>query len=75
METEYVERPPRILPELPIGEEKIPDPPQKNESGGMDVSQLILPLVSMMGFMFASGSGNPQRTVPAACEKVLIGCR
>ena len=66
METEYVERPPRILPELPIGEEKIPDPPQKNESGGMDMSSLILPLVSMMGFMFASGSGNPLAMAPMA---------
>ncbi len=66
MEIEYVERPPRILPELPIGEEKIPNPPEKNTAGGMDVASLILPLVSILGFLLASGSGNPLAMAPMA---------
>ena len=58
MASEFIDRPPRIQPELPIKEIPIPNPPEKPGSGAQDLISLIIPLLSVLGFAFFAGSGN-----------------
>jgi S-DNA-T family DNA segregation ATPase FtsK/SpoIIIE len=58
MPLEYIDRPPRMQPELPTGEVKIPKPPEKPGASLQTLISLLLPLIMVLGFVFASGSGN-----------------
>jgi DNA segregation ATPase FtsK/SpoIIIE-like protein len=61
MAAEYIDRPPRIQPELPIDERVIPSPPNvADKSGGDMISQLLpmLSVLSMVGFGAFAGGGN-----------------
>ncbi|MBM3122373.1 MAG: hypothetical protein FJZ97_09345, partial [Chloroflexi bacterium] len=58
MPLEYIDRPPRMQPELPTGTVKIPTPPEKQGATLQTLISLILPLITVLGFVFASGSGN-----------------
>jgi len=58
MPLEYIDRPPRMQPELPSGAVKIPKPPEKAGATLQTLISLILPLITVLGFVFASGSGN-----------------
>ncbi len=67
MAIEYIDRVPRIQPELPFGEVKIPNPPQDESGRGQDIISLLLPLVTVLGFVFvSSSSGNALFAVPMA---------
>jgi len=55
---EYINRPPRIQPELPAGEREIPNPPSREgaaANGGMMLIQIGLPLISILGYVLVSG--------------------
>ncbi|MGB1250293.1 MAG: FtsK/SpoIIIE domain-containing protein, partial [Candidatus Promineifilaceae bacterium] len=57
----YIDRPPRIQPELPEGEFAIPAPPTQTYRE-QPLLQLILPAIAVVGYiiflMFSSGSGT-----------------
>ena len=55
MPLEYIDRPPRVQPELTTGEVKIPKPPEPKEGGLQAFLSLLLPLITIFGFIFASG--------------------
>jgi len=68
----YLDRPPRILPELPQGEVEIPGPPEKPESGQM-LQHLLLPFISIFGYVLISLTGqgrNPLMMIPMAFSAV-----
>ncbi|MBV9791149.1 MAG: hypothetical protein JOZ51_23340, partial [Chloroflexi bacterium] len=54
----YIDRPPRIQPEIPLGEYEIPRPPEKKEEGFARILQIGLPLVSVLGLLFVSSTGG-----------------
>ena len=56
----YIDRPPRIQPELPVGEVPIPRPqlPSRQMSG--QLLQLGLPLVTILGYAFIAMFGGRQ---------------
>ena len=61
MAAEYIDRPPRIQPELPVNEQAIPSPPNQEDAGKGDMLTQLLPMLSMlsmMGFGGFVGSGN-----------------
>jgi DNA segregation ATPase FtsK/SpoIIIE-like protein len=64
MPIEYIDRPPRIQPELPAAEVEIPAPPDDRRDASQGLINLLVPLVTMLGFVFASGSGNLLLIVP-----------
>ncbi len=55
----YIDRPPRIQPELPIQEIPIPNPPETAaNNGATDITQVLIPLLSIVGFGVFAGAGN-----------------
>ncbi|MEZ4726298.1 MAG: FtsK/SpoIIIE domain-containing protein [Caldilineaceae bacterium] len=56
----YIDRPPRIQPELPFGEHEIPRPPAPDESLYMQLVQMALPLLTIIGFVFVATMGGGQ---------------
>lgn len=50
----YIDRPPRIQPELPLGEYVIPNPPQTEENTSQPILQLALPMTTIMGYILVS---------------------
>lgn len=54
----YIDRPPRIQPDLPIGKFDIPRPPGKEENGNLQLLQAALPLVTIIGFVLLSSRGG-----------------
>ena len=61
----YIDRPPRIQPESPVGEYDIPPPPDKQEHGFARLLQIGLPLVSVLGLLLSSaGGGGVRRIIP-----------
>ena len=71
MAVEYVERPPRIQPELPIGEIPIPQAPQEEKSNDQGLLTLLVPIITIIGFVFVSGTGNILFIIPMAGAVVL----
>ena len=55
---EFASRPPRIQPELPFGEITVPSPPTSDTSGGQQLVQVALPLVTIIGYVFVSAMGQ-----------------
>ena len=53
MPLEYIDRPPRMQPELPSGAVKVPKPPEKPGATLQTLISLILPLITVLGFVFA----------------------
>jgi len=63
----FIDRPPRIQPELPFATEQIPNPPAPEERGLMQLLQAALPLLTILGTvaLMASGGGqNPLLIIP-----------
>ena len=58
---QYIDRPPRIQPELPEGKREIPQPPNLNISSYDVLIQSALPMVTIIGYVavaaFGKGSG------------------
>jgi S-DNA-T family DNA segregation ATPase FtsK/SpoIIIE len=55
---EFASRPPRIQPELPFGEITLPSPPTSEATGGQQLIQVALPLVTIIGYVFVSAMGQ-----------------
>jgi S-DNA-T family DNA segregation ATPase FtsK/SpoIIIE len=66
MAIEYIDRPPRIQPELPVREVEIPKPPEANKGTSGQLVNTLMPVISVVGFLFASGTGNIAFVLPMA---------
>ncbi len=72
-ENVYIDRPPRIQPELPFDEVQIPPPPEKDELGYNQLIQVSLPLITIIGYVLVSSMGggrSPWMMVPMALSVV-----
>lgn len=58
MSVEYIDRPPRIQPELPQGEIEIPGPPTDEQEEGIPLQNIALPLLTLTGFVLVSAVGG-----------------
>ena len=54
----YIDRPPRIEPELPSGVFNIPNPPDTEIDFGRILQQAFLPMIMIMGYILASIFGK-----------------
>ena len=70
----YIDRPPRLQPELPVGEYEIPNPPDRDEGKHARLIQIGLPLLSIIGYvlvsMLGSGGRSPLLLIPMALSVV-----
>ena len=69
----FIDRPPRIQPELPFDEIEIPAPPDKPKGGWERLIQVALPLITIIGFIAVSSMGgnrNPLMVLPMALAVV-----
>ncbi|MCQ3979067.1 MAG: hypothetical protein DPW09_37065, partial [Anaerolineae bacterium] len=66
----YIDRPPRIQPELPFDQIEIPTPPDKEEQGNARLLQVGLPLLTIVGYILigtlGGGGRNPLFILPMA---------
>ena len=58
----YIDRPPRIQPELPIDVVKIPTPPKRDEDGWMRLIQMALPMLMIVGYLVIMMGGGMGRS-------------
>ena len=58
----YIDRPPRIQPELPSDEIEIPPPPEKENTGMSRLIQVALPLLTIVGYILISMVGGQGRS-------------
>ena len=54
----FIDRPPRIEPQLPAGQFTIPNPPDTEKNAGQLLQQAFLPAVMIMGYMLAAVFGK-----------------
>jgi len=71
MALEYIERPPRIQPELPVGKVNLPNPPERSQVAGQSLLDMLIPLITIIGFVFVSGSGNVAFIIPIGLAMIL----
>ncbi|MDW8326541.1 MAG: FtsK/SpoIIIE domain-containing protein [Anaerolineales bacterium] len=71
MALEYIERPPRIQPELPVGKVNLPNPPERTKVAGQSLLDMLIPLITIIGFVFVSGSGNVAFILPIGLAMVI----
>ena len=71
MAVEYIDRPPRIQPELPVGEIEVPQPPDEQKRGDQGLLSMLVPLVTILGFVLVSGTGNVLFIIPIGLAMVL----
>jgi DNA segregation ATPase FtsK/SpoIIIE, S-DNA-T family len=55
---QYIDRPPRIEPELPSGVYNIPNPPDLEDNAGALLQQAFLPMIMIFGYVLASLFGQ-----------------
>ncbi|MBI9044784.1 MAG: hypothetical protein JEZ06_09880 [Anaerolineaceae bacterium] len=53
----YIERPPRIQPELPKGIFDIPNPPEQDENPNSIIMQVALPIITVFGYVLVAMLG------------------
>jgi S-DNA-T family DNA segregation ATPase FtsK/SpoIIIE len=70
----YIDRPPRIQPELPFDLIEIPSPPDKPEAGYTQLIQVGLPLITIIGYVMVAtvggGGRSPMLLIPMALSVV-----
>ena len=71
MAVEYIDRPPRIQPELPVDTVELPQPPDTEVRTQLGIGNLLLPLVMILGFAFVSGSGSSLFIIPMGLMVVI----
>lgn len=54
----FIDRPPRIEPELPSGQREIPSPPDTEANPGEILAQAFLPMVMILGYILVSLFGQ-----------------
>ena len=63
----FIDRPPRIEPELPSGIFEVPNPPDQPDKAGQMLQQAFLPMVMIMGYVITSlfgGGRNIMMMIP-----------
>ncbi|MCU0496681.1 MAG: hypothetical protein MUF87_04930 [Anaerolineae bacterium] len=73
-EAEYLDRPPRIQPPLPIEQFEIPPPPNKDQRQSQSLIELMLPLVTIVGYVVVAMSGSGRNLglmIPMAMTMVI----
>ena len=68
-----INRPPRIQPELPVQEIDIPEPPERQEQGWMQLVQVALPFITILGFLFVSSGGGSRLALMIPMLLMVIG--
>lgn len=58
MSVEFINRPPRIQPDLPEGDFEIPSPPESEKKEGAGIIHALLPLVTIVGYVVVSATGQ-----------------
>ena len=71
MAVEYIDRPPRIQPELPTGEIPIPNPPTEEKGNDQALLSVLVPIITIIGFVFVSGGGNVLFIIPMGLGMIL----
>ncbi len=69
----YIDRPPRIIPELPSGVRSIPNPPDIQENPGAILAQAFLPMIMIFGYILVTvfgQSSNLMMMIPMALSVV-----
>ena len=70
----YIERPPRIQPELPQEIIDIPNPPDQRDGGIGELMHIALPLLMIVGYIMVAfmgdGNSNPLLIIPMALSIV-----
>ncbi|MGB1248989.1 MAG: FtsK/SpoIIIE domain-containing protein [Candidatus Promineifilaceae bacterium] len=68
----FIDRPPRIQPELPFDVVQIPSPPDKEENGYSQLIQMSLPLITIIGYALVASLGgrSPWMMIPMALSVV-----
>jgi hypothetical protein len=59
----YIDRPPRIEPQIPSGVYTIPNPPDTEENVGQLMQQAFLPMIMIFGYILASLFGQGRNMV------------
>ena len=54
----YIDRPPRVEPELPSGTYSIPNPPDTEDNPGQVLQQAFLPMIMILGYVLVSLLGQ-----------------
>jgi len=54
----FIDRPPRIEPQIPSGQFTIPNPPDTKENAGQLLQQAMLPMIMIVGYILASAIGG-----------------
>jgi type VII secretion protein EccCb len=54
----FIDRPPRVEPELPSGIYPIPNPPETEDNPGQVLSQAFLPMIMILGYILVSLLGQ-----------------
>jgi len=58
MSVEFINRPPRIQPDLPEGEFEIPGPPESEKKQNAGIMHALLPMVTIVGYVVVSATGQ-----------------
>lgn len=77
-EPQYIDRPPRIQPDLPQGKVEIPAAPQKPDDTASILMQVALPLVTIIGFVVVAalgsrGGGSAMLVLPMFLSVIAAG--
>ena len=54
----YIDRPPRVEPQIPAGTFNIPNPPDNEQNFGQLLQQAFLPMIMILGYILASVFGQ-----------------
>lgn len=54
----YIDRPPRVEPQIPSGVFNIPNPPDNEQNAGQLLQQAFLPMIMILGYILASVFGQ-----------------
>jgi hypothetical protein len=54
----YIDRPPRVEPQIPAGIFNIPNPPDSEQNFGQLLQQAFLPMIMILGYILASVFGQ-----------------
>src|SRR6266702_2942532 len=54
----YIDRPPRVEPQIPAGVFNIPNPPDSEQNFGQLLQQAFLPMIMILGYVLASVFGQ-----------------
>lgn len=59
----YIDRPPRVEPQLPAGVFNIPNPPDTESNPGQLLQQAFLPMIMILGYILASLFGQGRNLI------------